>query len=62
MTPSMWDLAARHFEPQTQTGPTWATPGDLAKHINPRTVQTPALELIDQILVSDCSAVAVYSV
>ncbi len=25
----------------------WATPGDLAKHLDPRTVQTPALDIID---------------
>lgn len=25
----------------------WATPGELAKHLDPRTVQTPALDLID---------------
>lgn len=25
----------------------WPTPGDLAKHLDPRTVQTPALDLID---------------
>lgn len=29
----------------------WATPGALAKHLDPRTVQTPALDLIDAELV-----------
>ncbi len=33
------------------TTPRWATPGDLATHLDPRTIQTPALELIDQHLV-----------
>ena len=40
--------AARQFEPPVRT---WATPGDLARHINPKTVQTPALDLIDAALV-----------
>jgi predicted phage terminase large subunit-like protein len=40
--------AARHFEPAARR---WATPGELARSINPRTIQTPALELIDQELV-----------
>ncbi len=29
----------------------WATPGHLARHLNPKTVQTPALDLIDAALV-----------
>lgn len=29
----------------------WATPGGLAQHINPKLVQTPALDLIDEALV-----------
>lgn len=29
----------------------WATPGELARRLNPKTVQTPALDLIDQALV-----------
>lgn len=29
----------------------WATPGELAAHLNPKTVQTPALDLIDEALV-----------
>ena len=43
-----WEVAARAFEPPRYR---WATPGDLAKHLNPKTVQTPALDLIDQALV-----------
>ena len=33
------------------SGPRWATPGDLAKAIDPGTVQTPALDLIDEAVV-----------
>lgn len=40
--------AARLFEPTT---PTWDTPGTMAVHLDPRTRQTPALELIDAALV-----------
>lgn len=29
---------------------TWATPGELARDLDPKTIQTPALELIDQAL------------
>lgn len=49
MAAPAWALAAaRSFEPPTTT---WATPGHLAQHLDPRTVQTPALDLIDQALV-----------
>lgn len=48
MTPSLWEIAARAFESSTDQ---WATPGDLAAHIDPRTKRTPALDLIDQALV-----------
>lgn len=41
----MWEAAARMFEP---TRHDWATPGDLARAIEPSTVQTPALDLIDE--------------
>ena len=30
----------------------WATPGDMAQHLDPDTIQTPALQLIDQTPVS----------
>jgi len=43
------EAAARAFEPPAHR---WATPGDLAAHLNPKTVQTPALNLIDQALVT----------
>lgn len=48
MTLDMWEAAARAFEPPRRR---WATPGDLARHMNPKTVQTPALDLIDAELV-----------
>lgn len=47
MTVDMWEAAARMFEPAA----TYPTPGALAKAIDPATVQTPALDLIDQALV-----------
>ena len=43
-----WEYAARAFDPASHR---WTTPGDLAQHINPKTVQTPALDLIDAELV-----------
>lgn len=36
------EAAARSFDPRG-----FRTPGELAKHLNPKTVQTPALDLID---------------
>ena len=44
----IWEAAARQFEPPRRR---WASPGALAKALNPRTVQTPALDLIDAALV-----------
>lgn len=45
---SPFEYAARLFdEPERK----YATPGELARALDPRTVQTPALELIDQALV-----------
>lgn len=41
--------AARLFEPPPP--PRWATPGELARDLDPKTVQTPALDLIDAELV-----------
>jgi len=43
-----WEYLAQRYEPLTQR---WATPGDLAKALDPRTVQTPALDLIDEALI-----------
>ncbi|KUG58971.1 phage terminase large subunit [Nesterenkonia jeotgali] len=42
--PTVWELTARHFENKQ----IFASPGDLAKAIEPTTIQTPALDLIDQ--------------
>lgn len=49
MTALAWaEAAARSFEPPT---PRWPTPGALAQEIDPRIVQTPALDLMDAELV-----------
>jgi predicted phage terminase large subunit-like protein len=45
-----WTVAARHFVPPLPPR-RWATPGELAKALDPETVQTPALDLIDAALV-----------
>ncbi|NYJ76082.1 hypothetical protein [Allobranchiibius huperziae] len=42
------DAAARMFEPPRRR---WETPGDVAAHLNPKTVRTPSLDLIDDELV-----------
>ena len=49
MSLSMWEAAARMFEPPAP--PKWHTPGDMAASLDPKTVQTPALDLIDAALV-----------
>lgn len=49
VTLTAWEVAARHFEPDAPRR--WRSPGDLAKYLDPRTVQTPALDLIDAELV-----------
>lgn len=49
MTLDIWEAAARAFEPLRRQ---WASPGDLAKHLDPKTRQTPALQLIDEHLVT----------
>jgi predicted phage terminase large subunit-like protein len=48
-TLSPWEYAARQFEAPARR---WPTPGALAQHLDHRTRQTPALELIDQHLVT----------
>ena len=48
------DLIASAFDSIMDTGakkPKWATPGELAETLNPKTVQTDALDLIDEELV-----------
>lgn len=53
---SPWEYAARHFEPASPRTCRWATPGQLARHLDPKTVQTPALDLIDAALVDVAEA------
>src|SRR4051794_24703204 len=43
-----WEAAAASFAPVQAK---WRTPGDLAQALDPRTVQTPALQFIDEALV-----------
>lgn len=43
------EFAARSFEPQMENR--WASPGTLARHMDPQTVQTAALDLLDGNLV-----------
>jgi predicted phage terminase large subunit-like protein len=45
---SAWDTVAAGLE---APAPKYATPGELARALDPRTVQTPALDLIDEALV-----------
>lgn len=49
MSLTAWEHAARAFEPRVRPYP---TPGALARAVDPRVVQTPALDLIDQALVT----------
>jgi predicted phage terminase large subunit-like protein len=44
------EFAAREFEPDSKRQ-RWATPGELARHMDPKTVQTAALDLLDANLV-----------
>jgi predicted phage terminase large subunit-like protein len=46
-----WEIAARQFEPEPPGEQHWETPGDLAIAVDPTTVQTPALDLVDEALV-----------
>lgn len=41
----------QYFPEEPAPAPQWATPGQLAQQVDPRTIQTPALDLIDQALV-----------
>ena len=43
------EYAARQFEPKPP--PKWETPGELARYLDPRTRNTPAMDLIDEALV-----------
>ena len=44
---TVWQLLAELYQPNHRH----ATPGELGKAIDPRTIQTPALDLIDRALV-----------
>jgi predicted phage terminase large subunit-like protein len=46
-----WEAAARIFEPHQPRDIPWDAPGEMALALDPRTNQTPALDLIDQALV-----------
>lgn len=48
---SSFEYAARLYDPAPPPKRRWATPGELARHLDSRTVQTPALDLIDKALV-----------
>ena len=48
MTTNPWEHAARAFEPAPP--PRFPTPGALAHHITPATINTPALNLVDRAL------------
>jgi len=43
-----WDTLAGNLDPSSTSK--WATPGEMAKATNPNTVQTPALDIIDEAL------------
>jgi predicted phage terminase large subunit-like protein len=49
MTVTWYEAAAQRFE--APPPPKWATPGQMAAALDPKTVQTPALDLIDAALV-----------
>jgi hypothetical protein len=49
---ALFDAVAAKYEARANpSGPRWATPGDLAKAVDPKTVQTPALDVIDAAIV-----------
>lgn len=47
----LWDRVANLFDPSTAGATRWSTPGEMAVATNPNTVQTPALDIIDEALV-----------
>jgi predicted phage terminase large subunit-like protein len=48
-TLSPWEVAARHFQPRVRR---WPSPGAMAVDLDPTTIQTPALQVIDRELVA----------
>lgn len=51
LTDAMLHAASRFRPPPPAPAPRWGSPGALAAHMDRRTVQTPALDLIDEALV-----------
>ena len=54
-----WDFAAEEFDPVQRPRDDYPTPGALAQRLDPMTVQTPALEIIDAHLVQVRDAIGV---
>jgi predicted phage terminase large subunit-like protein len=52
MSVTLWDVAADALDPPPPAPRRWATPGAMAQALDPTTVQTPALELVDEHLVA----------
>ena len=50
MALSLWESVADKLDPAANAA-RWPTPGAMARELNPKTVQTPALDLIDAALV-----------
>jgi predicted phage terminase large subunit-like protein len=48
---SFWDSLADNLDPTVASSSEWESPGAVARATNPNTIQTPALELIDEALV-----------
>jgi hypothetical protein len=59
MTRQLWDVVADEFEAVQRLRDDYPTPGALAQRLDPTTVQTPALEIIDAHLVQVRNAIAV---
>lgn len=51
MTVHWADVAASFFEPTPAPEPKWDTPGELAQALDPKTMQTKAMDVIDDALV-----------
>lgn len=51
MSVDIWDRVADALDPRSAISTRWDTPGHLASATNPNTVQTPALDIIDEALV-----------
>ncbi|MCA1570777.1 MAG: phage terminase large subunit [Chloroflexi bacterium] len=45
---TVWEAAANQIDPPPPPPAKWATPGDMARTLDPSTVQTSALQLIDE--------------